>query len=183
MILNQSIIHTSNGDVLIRPTQTDDAAAYRQLRLESLRAHPEAFGADYETSAARPLAYWQDRMRQGAGGQHGVTYVAEARGRLVGMTALVRNELLKTRHSGSIFGVYVHPTWRGAGIADALIEACVAYAQQLGLRLVKLGVVTTNVSAIRLYQRCGFRVYGVEPEAIQHDGVYYDELLMARTVH
>ena len=103
-------------------------------------------------------------------------------GELIGMAALVRNDLAKTRHAGSIFGVYARPDWRGTGVADALLAACVAYAGVLGLRLVRLGVVTTNASAIRLYQRCGFSVYGVEPEAIQHDGVYYDELLMARRI-
>src|SRR5215217_3647213 len=175
-------ITTSHGDVLIRPTRTDDAAAYRALRLEGLRAHPEAFGADYATSAARPLEYWQERMQAGAGGEHGVTYVAEASGELIGMTALVRHDLPKTRHAGSIFGVYTHPDWRGMGVADALLEACVANARQLGMRLVQLGVVTTNASAIRLYVRCGFTVYGVEPESICHDGVCYDELLMARRI-
>ena len=176
------LIQTSKGDVLIRPTRTKDAAAYRALRLEGLQAHPEAFGADYATNAARPIERWQASMQSGAGGEQGITYVADAAGKLIGMTALVRNELPKTRHAGSIFGVYTHPAWRGTGVADALLEACLAYARELGLRLVRLGVVTTNASAIRLYQRCGFTIYGVEPEAIQHDGVYYDELLMARRI-
>jgi RimJ/RimL family protein N-acetyltransferase len=175
-------ITTARGDVLIRPTRIDDAAAYRALRLAGLQGHPEAFGADYATSAARPIEYWQERMASGAGGEHGVTYVADAAGALIGMTALVRNDLPKTRHAGSIFGVYTHPDWRGSGVADALLGACVAYAAALGLRLVRLGVVTTNASAIRLYQRCGFQVYGVEPEALYVNGIYYDELLMARRI-
>ena len=86
------------------------------------------------------------------------------------------------RHAASIFGVYTRADRSGAGVADALLAACVSYARELGLRLVRLGVVTTNASAIRLYQRCGFSVYGVEPETIQHDGIYYDELLMARRI-
>jgi RimJ/RimL family protein N-acetyltransferase len=180
IFMNITTIHTSKGDVLIRPTRIDDAPAYRALRLIGLRAHPEAFGADYETSAARPIAYWQERMQSGAGGEQGITYVAFAADELIGMTALVRNDLAKTRHAGSIFGVYTRADWRGTGVADALIEACVAYADTLGLRLVKLGVVTSNASAIRLYARCGFQVYGVEPEALYVDGIYYDELLMAR---
>jgi RimJ/RimL family protein N-acetyltransferase len=175
-------ITTPRGDVLIRPTRTKDAAAYRTLRLIGLQAHPEAFGADYETSAARPIEYWQERMQSGAGGAHGVTYVGDAAGELIGMTALVRNDLAKTRHAGSIFGVYTRADWRGTGVADALLEACVSYAGMLGLRLVRLGVVTSNTSAIRLYQRCGFQVYGVEPEALYVNGIYYDELLMARRI-
>jgi RimJ/RimL family protein N-acetyltransferase len=41
-------------------------------------------------------------------------------------------------------------------------------------------VVTTNAPAIRCYARHGFTVYGVEPEVIFANGVYYDELLMLR---
>jgi RimJ/RimL family protein N-acetyltransferase len=180
--MRTAVIQTSKGDILIRPTRADDAATYRALRLEGLQAHPEAFGADYATTAARPIERWQASMQSGAGGENGITYVADAAGELIGMTALVRNDLAKTRHAGSIFGVYTRPDWRGTGVADALLAACVVYAGELGLRMVRLGVVTTNASAIRLYQRCGFTVYGVEPEAIQHDGIYYDELLMARRI-
>jgi RimJ/RimL family protein N-acetyltransferase len=180
--MNTAFIQTSKGDVHIRPTRIEDAPAYRALRLEGLGAHPEAFGADYASTAARPLERWQESMQSGAGGEQGITYVAEAAGELIGMTALVRNELAKTRHAGSIFGVYTRADWRGTGVADALLEACVAYAGVLGLRLVRLGVVTSNASAIRLYHRCRFHVYGVEPEALFVNGIYYDELLMARRI-
>jgi RimJ/RimL family protein N-acetyltransferase len=178
--MHTAYIQTSKGEVQIRPTRIGDAPAYRVLRLEGLQAHPEAFGADYASSAARPIEYWQERMQSGAGGEQGITYVAEAAGELIGMTALVRNDLAKTRHAGSIFGVYTRADWRGSGVADALLEACVAWAGVLRLRLVRLGVVTSNASAIRLYARCRFQVYGVEPEALYVGGIYYDELLMAR---
>jgi RimJ/RimL family protein N-acetyltransferase len=180
--MSQVVLTTDRGDVLIRPTREEDAPLYRALRLQGLQAHPEVFGADYATSAARPIEHWQERMRSGAGTAEGVTYVADAAGELVGMTTLVRNDMLKTRHAGSIFGVYTHPAWRGTGVADALLEACADYARALGVRLLRLGVVTTNASAIRLYQRCGYWVYGIEPESIQHNGKYYDELLMARRI-
>lgn len=175
-----STISTPRGDVTIRPTRAADAPAYRDLRLQGLRDHPEAFGSDFESSAARPIEYWQERMRLGAGGEHGVTYVAEAAGELIGVTTLAREELRKIRHNGNIYGVYTRPDWRGAGVADALLEACVESARQLGVRVLKLGVTATNTSAIRLYLRRGFTVYGVDPQVIYHDGVYYDELLMAR---
>jgi RimJ/RimL family protein N-acetyltransferase len=180
--MNVIKLTTPRGDITIRPTNESDAPAYRELRLAGLRAHPEAFGADYDSLAARSIEHWQERMREGSGGERGITYVAVAQGELIGMTVLQRGDLPKLRHWANIFGVYLQPEWRGSGIADALIEACAAYASTLGLRLLKLGVVTTNVSAIRLYHRCGFRVYGVEPEAIHHEGVYYDELLMVRQV-
>ena len=173
---------TDRGQVSIRPTREEDAAAFRELRLEALRGHPEAFGADYAEALARPIEFWQERVRSGAGNDRGVTYVAEAGGALVAMTGLFRGDGPKMRHSATIWGVYVAPDWRGLGIADALIEACIGRAGQLGLRLVKLNVVTTNAAAIRCYVRCGFRVFGVEPEVIFCDGTYYDELLMVRRI-
>jgi RimJ/RimL family protein N-acetyltransferase len=175
-----SKLSTPRGDITIRPTREEDAQGYRALRLKALQAHPQAFGADYESSAERPIEFWQGRMRQGAGGEHGVTYVAETAGELVGMTTLVRDDGHKTGHNGNIYAVYTDSAWRGTGVADELLEACVGYARQLGLRVLKLAVTTTNASAIRLYLRRGFSVYGVDPECIHHDGVYYDELLMAR---
>lgn len=173
-------LETARGPITLRPTREEDAPAFRALRLQGLQDHPTVFGADYATSAAHPIEYWQERMRSGAGDDERITYVAEAAGTLAGMTTMVRNDLPKTRHAGSIFGVYTHPDWRGTGVADALLDACADYARKLGMRLLRLGVATTNPSAIRLYLRRGFSVYGVEPESLLVDGVYYDELLMAR---
>jgi RimJ/RimL family protein N-acetyltransferase len=175
-----SIINTTHGPITIRPTREEDAAAYRELRLEALRTHPVAFSADYEENLARPIERWQQNVRDGAGTDLGITYIAEAGGALVGMTGIYRDSGAKTRHRATIWGVYVRPEWRGAGIADALIAACVEWARGLELRLVTLSVATTNAAAIRCYVRCGFSVYGMEPELIYYDGIYYDELLMVR---
>ena len=174
----KSTIDTPRGPITIRPTCEADTVAYRELRLEALRTHPEAFGADYEESLARPIERWQQNVRDGAGTDLGVTYVAEAAGGLVGMTGVYRDSGAKMRHCANIWGVYVRPDWRGLGIADQLIESCVAWVRARELRLAKLAVVTTNAAAIRCYVRCGFSVYGMDPEVIYHDGVYYDELLM-----
>jgi len=174
----ETTITTAKGEVLLRPSRREDAMAYRDLRLDALQRSPAAFGADYESSATRPLSFWEERMAQGALGEQGVTSLALAGDALIGMTSLVRNTLAKTRHSAAIFGVYVSPDWRGVGVADGLMAACLAQGCALGLRVVRLGVVTTNARAIRLYLRHGFSVYGVEREALVVDGVYHDELLM-----
>lgn len=168
--------------VIIRPTRKDDAPAFRDLRLEALERHPEAFGADYETCRAWPEEEWERRVERGAGDASGITYVAEAaNGALAGMTGVFRGDTPKAQHGGLIWGVYVREAWRGRGVADALLGACVDWARrERGLRWVKLAVVTTNAPAIRLYARSGFSVYGVEPEVIFAGGVYHDELLMVR---
>jgi len=166
--------------VVVRPTRESDAEAFRALRLEALKLHPDAFGADFAESDARSIEHWQERTRPDPGGMQ-IIYVAEFGNSLIGMTGIYRNNSLKSRHSSSIWGVYVREAWRGQHIAEALVMTCVNWAQaQTDVRIVKLCVVTTNMSAIRCYVRCGFAVYGIEPEALAWNGAYYDELLMAR---
>ncbi|MEZ4639808.1 MAG: GNAT family N-acetyltransferase [Caldilineaceae bacterium] len=81
-----------------------------------------------------------------------------------------------------IWGVYVRPSWRGRHIAEDMLEVCVGWARENGVSVVKLAVVSTNGGAIRCYLRCGFQVYGVEPQVLFHDGVMQDDLLMARVL-
>ncbi len=78
-----------------------------------------------------------------------------------------------------IWGVYVKPEWRGRHISESLVRSCLEWAREKGLAIVKLAVVTTNQPAIQCYERCGFTIYGTEPKAINYDGKYYDEYLMA----
>jgi RimJ/RimL family protein N-acetyltransferase len=160
----------------IRQATVADAAALRELRLEALQLHPEAFGSDYEKEAAQPAADWVQRLSSPA---DRAVFVAEGGSRLVGMTGIYRSENIKSKHNATIWGVYVRPAWRGQGIAQHLVEAGLDWARQQGLKFVKLAVVTTNVAAIRAYQKMGFRVYGVDPAVLFHAQVYYDELLMA----
>jgi RimJ/RimL family protein N-acetyltransferase len=175
-----SLIATPRGTITLRLATEADVALLRDLRLEALRTHPEMFSADYATHRDQPMTFWTEWVRQRTSGQAGIIQVASIEESLVGMSGLHRSDAPKTWHSGSIWGVYVRPAWRGLHIAERLLAECMAWARTQHMRLVKLAVVTTNTAAIRCYTRCGFTVYGLEPQTIHHNGVYYDELLMAQ---
>jgi RimJ/RimL family protein N-acetyltransferase len=164
---------------VLRPACRDDVEAFRDLRLEALRTHPEAFGADYATEAAQPLSYWHAALER-ASGSAAVIFLAVHQHHFLGMVGLQRGFSVKTQHAGVIWGVYVRPAWRGQHLAEALLHACMAWARTQNMQRVKLAVITTNTAAIRCYVRCAFTVYGVESRVICHAGRYYDELLMAR---
>ncbi|NLF03164.1 MAG: GNAT family N-acetyltransferase [Anaerolineales bacterium] len=172
-----SSLPTPRGAVTIRPATEADAPTYRDLRLEALHDCPEAFSSDYETYVAKPLSYWADRLKAD---QTVKLYFAAHEGQLVGMCGIAGADSPKTRHSAYIVSVYVRPDWRGLHIAEALIDACLGWGRAHGITIVKLGVAVTNIAAIRCYARSGFHVYGIEPQALYHDSVFYDELLMAR---
>ncbi len=173
---------TSRGAVTVRQAQTVDAAVLRELRLEALAAHPEAFAADYGATADEPSAKWSRLIDDYAAGNSGVLCVATADERLIGMLGLVRGHWPKTWHAGTLWGAYVQPDWRGLCIAEALIEECAGWARIHGLTIIKLAVVTTNTPAIRCYTRCGLTAYGVDPQVLRYKGATYDELLMAKTL-
>jgi RimJ/RimL family protein N-acetyltransferase len=177
-----TVIATARGAVTIRAGAEEDAAAYRELRLEALQNHPEVYSSDYAHALSLPMAYWVERLRAGGTGDVAQMYFAQHEQELVGLCGIYRVDAPRTRHSASVVSLYVRPAWRGLGIAQALVTACLDWARSHDVRIVKLGVITTNAAAIAVYQRCGFRTYGTEPQAIFYDGVYYDEMLMARPV-
>ena len=172
---------TPKGRLVLRQAIPEDAAQLRTLRLEALADTPQAFASDVESAASESVESWARRIADNSGEQ-GIVCVAEADGGLTAMLGCRRGDRAKTRHGGMVWGVYVQPVWRGLHIAEALLGLTFAWAQANGLTVQKLGVVASNTPAIRCYARCGFSVYGVEPQAIYYNGVYYDELLMARPV-
>src|SRR5258708_30463206 len=175
------VTEKSLANIVIRPAQEEDAESFRDLRLEGLKKHPEAFASDYEHDVQYPIEHWRDRVRPDPE-DNSVIYVAQADQTLVGITGIYRASNSKMRHNGHIWGVYVRPAWRGSGLADRIIGACVEWARVHQIRHVKLCVSATNPGAIRCYLRCGFSVYGIEPEVIYANCIFYDELLMAKSL-
>lgn len=174
--MNQPIT-TSRDQIIIREASPADARPYRELRLEALQDSPTAFTADYEMNLNQPTKYWEDRLTMDA--DESTLFLGEHKGKLISMTGIARGRSQKTKHSAWIWGVYVTAAWRGMRIAEELIGSCLAWAKARDIVIVKLGVTSTNQSAIRCYERCGFSNYGTEPRAIFYEGKYYDELLMA----
>ena len=172
-------LETLRGTITIRESTPSDLIQYRELRLGALQNSPTAFSADYELNLNQPMSFWEGRLKPDA---HGIILFAEHDLKLIGMTGIRQGESPKTKHSAGIWGVYVRSEWRGLHIAETLIETCVAWAKLREINMIKLGVTTTNASAVRCYERCGFTIYGHEPRAMLYEGTYYDEYLMSRDI-
>jgi len=94
---------------------------------------------------------------------------------LAGIVGLGREQRAKNRHKANVFGMYVAPEHGRRGIAAALLRRVIETAKLEGIEQLVLTVTDTNVPARTLYERAGFRSFGVEPRAIRVDDVYYDK--------
>ncbi len=150
-----------------------DAVLYRDIRLEALSASPEAFASSFEVESAQPLSWFSDRLGSS-------TVLAAFRDeKLLAIAAFAIQQGQKMAHKGVIWGMYVRPAARRAGIGRRLVGAILDLARQR-IELIQLTVVRDNEQARRLYAGLGFLEYGMEKNALKQGGRYYDEVLMAK---
>jgi len=173
---------TPKGNVTIRAATVDDAASLLALRLEALTIHPEAFAADVDKTAAEGENSWLERITDNTRTESGSIVIACTANEVIGVTGIVRGHWPKTRHSGTLWGVYVSPNWRGNKIGAAIVNGCVEWATAHNLTVITLGVTNSNLPAIRWYTACGFKEYGDVPRAILYKDNYYDEQLMYKLI-
>jgi ribosomal protein S18 acetylase RimI-like enzyme len=160
----------------IRRLTAADADSYQVLRLQALRDSPRAFSSSYEEECATPLANVAAFLAPESGRQVLGAFVD---GRLAGMVGLGRDLRRKASHKAFIRSMYVDPEYRGRKIARRLLEEAVAVAHSLGgVRQVTLAVTAGNATAVALYQSLGFVAFGVEPRALQLNGVFIDDVHM-----
>lgn len=155
----------------LRQLTSADAIAFQALRLTGLRERPDAFTASWEEEAEQPLSWFADTLRDG----HVVG--CEMGGNLVGMAGFVRGDRLKTKHRGTLWGVYVGREARGHGVGVALVQKIIQHAKTVVEEL-NLTVASHNHSALKLYESMGFVRTGIEPHALKIDRLYVDEVTM-----
>jgi RimJ/RimL family protein N-acetyltransferase len=161
------------GLLKVRRLEAHDVAAYRELRLESLKSHPEAFGSSWEDESGKPDAWWTERLKTNTvfGG-----WIDDSP--LLGVVGLYIHDTIKLRHKGMLVGMYVRPAARGSGLAAALVQRVIEQARGT-VEEICLRVVASNTIAHRLYSAAGFEPYGLERRALKIGDEYFDEVLMA----
>ncbi|OLE13163.1 MAG: GNAT family N-acetyltransferase [Verrucomicrobia bacterium 13_1_20CM_3_54_17] len=159
--------------VEIREATAGDRDAIWDIFREVVTAR-DTYAFDPGMSRHDALGYWFQADTR--------TYVAESRGRILGTYILRPNQSGGGSHVANA-AFMVAPNARGQGIGRVMAEHCLSEARLLGFRAMQFNfVVSTNDSAVRLWQKLGFNIVGTLPGAFHHpEKGYVDVYVMFRS--
>jgi ribosomal protein S18 acetylase RimI-like enzyme len=161
----------------VKRLNASDAAAFRELRLEGLRQHPEFFGSSLQEESALPFEWFAEKLRScvvvGALDHSGAG--------LDGIIAVEPIKTVKQRHKGVVWGVYIRPECRGQGLGQALMRTlviqCAGFVEEL-----RLTVACTNDAAHQMYLKAGFIEFGFEERSLKLGNSYVAERHMMKQI-
>ena len=160
---------------MIRNLSGQDAAAYLELRREALMDAPLAFASSPADDRASSAESVSEMLRTPDSAIFGAFS-----DQLVGAAGMYRDRHAKGSHKAHLWGMYVRPAYRRQGHATGLIDAVIRHARAIpGVSWLHLAVSSAAPEALRLYERAGFQIWGVEPDALRHEGQTVDEYHMA----
>ena len=150
---------------LIRPVGDADWPRLHEIVVEVATAG-ETYAMDVPASVEDTRAFWE--------GRHVV--VAEDDGEILGSAKMGPNRPAQGAHVGTA-SFMVASAARGRGIGRALAEYMVEWHRAEGFRAIQFNaVVSTNTSAVRLWEALGFETVGLVPGAFRLPSGEYADL-------
>lgn len=165
----------------IRLLTTDDAAAYRELRLQALQTNPESYLTAYETEKGRTADSFAWELRYAASQPINGYYGLFTDKQLVGYAQLDQPYLTKQKHIAYMYNLYIHPDHRGKGHASTLFEHLSKLAREKAqVERIFITCNRKNLPAQALYKKLGFKQYSIREKSVKWQGEYDDELEMVK---
>ena len=169
------------SEISIRRLIPTDLAAYRQIRLESLKNDPDNYGSTFEEESKSPkLVFEKYILEQTPGNRMFGAFDGDT---LVGISGFFGDTRQRVLHRAKVTQVYLDPSYRGHGIAKRLLTHLIEEAFKIeSLESLQLEAVDSNKTAVGLYESLGFVSYGrFENYFKKLDGTYLDQQFMVLT--
>jgi RimJ/RimL family protein N-acetyltransferase len=166
--------------MLIREITEIDSISYFKLRVQSEQEFPQfvGFNAERELLAGQSgiAALLAGYVLEGT-----VVWGAFQDDQLIGVVVLSRQLSSKYKHKAFLWGMFVVSEFRGAGVAQALMQAAISWASaHPEVVAITLQVTLSNIRGQQFYKRLGFTIFGTEQRSLfaagQFHGVHYMEL-------
>jgi ribosomal protein S18 acetylase RimI-like enzyme len=163
--------------IIIRKLQPHESAVYREVRLACLKNVPQYFGSTYEEEVLNPKFMFETFIETDSP-DHAM-FGAFDQERLIGITGFNRMARQRARHRGELVQVYVDSNYRGQNIGEKLLRHVLDYAFTLdGIEQVQLSVIASNLNAIKLYEKIGFKTFGIQSKYFKVEDTYLDQQFM-----
>jgi GNAT superfamily N-acetyltransferase len=154
----------------IRRLNAANAHSWAHLRQEMLETHPLAFGSSIPDEFNTLITTAIDRLKVC---DDSAVFGAFVNDTLVGTVGIWREDGAKRKHKCMIVSMFVRAGNRRGGVGERLMRTAIGHARSWeGVEQVQLVVNDVAPEAKRLYERLGFRTWGIEPSSLRHDGVY-----------
>jgi RimJ/RimL family protein N-acetyltransferase len=154
-------------ELKIRQLESNDVPELLGLLQEAVIEEPFAFVTSPEDDFVSSIEAVREHL---ARTPNAVVFGAFERD-LVGMLWFTREQRAKLSHKAMIWRTYVRKDSRGRGIAGKLLQAAIDHARTLqGLGAISLCVSDKSPGARKLYERYGFRAWGIERDSFRCDG-------------
>lgn len=138
------------AEISVRLLAEEDWDLFRSVRLAALAESPESFVATHEEESGFDEGFWRERMRR----SH--RFVAEQDDTVVGVVSVGPHS--EDPESGDLFGLWVAPEHRSAGVSSRLVHAGAKQAIEDGRVRLYYWVGTENGRGIAFASNAGFRV-------------------------
>ena len=106
-------------------------------------------------------------------------FVAEESDVLIGFITAGRGTANRIKHRAYVV-MGIKEEFHGRGVGTKLLNELDRWALEQGIYRLELTVMTHNVKALALYEKCGFVVEGVKKDSMCIDGEYIDEYYMGK---
>jgi L-amino acid N-acyltransferase YncA len=153
----------------------EEAARFRELRLQALQQHPRAYAQTYDEESHQPDHAFAQFVTAN------VVLGAYADGTLIGFTILTPFRQSKLSHKGMVWGAYVQPSYRDMQLAQGMRLRLFEIAKGMGLRYVVSSIFASNAAALQVHKAVGYEETYVEKDGARHlDGTFEDIVHLVR---
>lgn len=157
---------------MIKQLNKNDWREWKEIRLEALNKSPDSFVSSFEEEDKTPDNMWAEQL------ENSIKFGYFINDEIVGCSGLLIEKATKISHTGSLFGMYVKDDFRGSGIGFDLVNFVKNYAKENHIKHLYLGCNAENRGAVKLYKKCGFKIYGTRPDYTKISNKFYDDLIM-----
>jgi ribosomal protein S18 acetylase RimI-like enzyme len=151
--------------IVLKQILPEAADSYKAIRLRALQEAPLAFGSTYARESQFADSVWHERAARCCGDQ-ATGYMAWDGDKACGLVGGLSDPTDASRVH--LVSMWVAPEHRGQGVGRLLVAQVHTWARARQAKALLLMVTSSNVGALRFYERLGFTPTG-RTEPYPHD--------------